>query len=194
MMSGEKLTARFSMLIVVALACYPLVAYFGLRHYGATWIAACLLVLSAGRLLASRERATPGGKGALLICGGGMLLGLIGVVRRSPDAVLLYPALVNAILLAVFAYSLAYPPSAIERIARVKGDELSPAGVVYTRKVTVVWTIFFLLNGGAALYTALYASMESWAMYNGLVAYALIGALLVGERITRAFLLRGQRS
>jgi uncharacterized membrane protein len=38
-----------------------------------------------------------------------------------------------------------------------------------------------LCNGLAALYTALYASFETWAFYNGLVAYVLIGCLLGGE-------------
>lgn len=191
-MSGNTLTARLSILIALALAGYPLLVYFGLRYLGATWIAACLLALSAGRLLWRRDGrgAALGAKSIAIICAGGILLGLVGVLRRSPDAALLYPALVNAVMLAVFAHSLAFPPTVIERIARLREGVLSAAGVAYTRKVTMIWTVFFVFNGAAALYTALYASMETWALYNGVIAYVLIGTLVAGERLVRVFVLR----
>jgi uncharacterized membrane protein len=67
---------------------------------------------------------------------------------------------------------------------------LAPAGVRYTRRLTLVWCNFFFLNGSVAAYTALAASRETWVLYNGLVAYVLIGALLAGERIARPWLLR----
>lgn len=92
-----------------------------------------------------------------------------------------YPVLVSVSLLLIFAASLYLPPPIIERLARLQHPQLPPEGVVYTRKVTVVWCVFFLLNGCVALYTALYSSMEHWTLYNGLVSYVLMGMLMAVE-------------
>ena len=102
----------------------------------------------------------------------------------------LYPAFMNAAMLAAFAQTLIRPPSMIERFARLREPALSDAGVRYTRRVTMVWCAFFLLNGLAAAATALFASLEAWALYNGLIAYLLIGALMGGELAVRRIVRR----
>jgi uncharacterized membrane protein len=78
----------------------------------------------------------------------------------------------------------------IERFARLSEPELSPAGVRYTRHVTQVWCAFFVVNGAIAAYTAAFASREAWALYNGLIAYVLMGVLFGGERLVRRRLMR----
>ena len=97
---------------------------------------------------------------------------------------------VNFILLGVFAYSLIFPPSMVEKFARIKEPNLSEAGVKYTRVVTWIWCGFFMVNGSVALYTALIAGIEVWTLYNGLVSYLLIGTLIVSEYLFRQFYLR----
>jgi uncharacterized membrane protein len=97
----------------------------------------------------------------------------------------LYPVLINTALGALFAWSLAKPPTAIERIARLQRPELDAAGVAYTRKVTWVWLVFFVLNGSVAAGTALWASDATWALYNGLLCYGLMGVLFAGEWLVR---------
>ena len=57
--------------------------------------------------------------------------------------------------------------------------------MAYTRRVTQAWCLFFALNGVVALATALAASDEVWMLYNGLVAYGLIGAMFAGEWLIR---------
>jgi uncharacterized membrane protein len=64
-------------------------------------------------------------------------------VANSADLLLYYPVVVNAALLAVFAASLVFPPSVIERLARVTEPDLPAAVVGYTRTVTVAWCFFF---------------------------------------------------
>jgi uncharacterized membrane protein len=46
----------------------------------------------------------------------------------------------------------------------------------------------------AALYTALYCSFGTWALYNGAVAYVLIGAMFGAELVTRRLFMRRQRA
>jgi uncharacterized membrane protein len=45
--------------------------------------------------------------------------------------------------------------------------------------------VFFAINGGIALWTALAASDAAWALYNGAIASLLIGAMLGGEWLLR---------
>lgn len=108
------------------------------------------------------------------------------LLRGSPDAMLLYPVFVNVVLLTVFVYSLVFPPAVITRLARSHDPNLSDSGVRYTRNVTLVWSVFFSLNGLVALYTALWATIEIWTLYNGFVTYVLMGVLMAGEWLVRA--------
>jgi uncharacterized membrane protein len=101
------------------------------------------------------------------------------------DALRLYPVLVNAGMLELFAWSLHSPPSLVERLARLQHPDLPPEGVRYTKRVTLVWCLFFIINGGIALITALWGSMAVWTLYNGLIAYLLMGILFAGEYIVR---------
>jgi uncharacterized membrane protein len=120
------------------------------------------------------------------------LLVLITLKRYSAQipipaarAIKLYPFAVNLSLLVSFGVSLLKPPSAIERLARLKDPNLSPHAVAYTRKVTQVWCVFFFVNGGLALATALWMSDAAWALYNGLLSYLAMGCLFAVEWIIR---------
>jgi uncharacterized membrane protein len=122
-----------------------------------------------------------------------MLLVLLAVWGNAMFPLKLYPVIVSATLLGVFAYSLIVPPSAIERIARMREPQLPSAAIGYTRRVTQVWCVFFFLNGAIALYTALYASSALWSFYNGFLAYILIGLLFAGEYCVRRRVMGRQR-
>ncbi len=113
--------------------------------------------------------------------GGTLFLSLIGRVEQHFLPLKLYPVLVNAALLGVFTYSLIFPPSMVERFARLREPDLPPQGVSYTRRVTQVWCVFLPLNGAIALVTALWASPATWTLYNGFVAYLMMGVLFAGE-------------
>jgi uncharacterized membrane protein len=97
----------------------------------------------------------------------------------------LYPFLMNVVTFTLFAYSLFYPPSMVERIARMTEPDLPPQTIGYTRRVTQVWCVFFIFNGAIALYTTLRASQEAWSLYNGVIAYLLMGLMFGGEYLAR---------
>lgn len=178
--------------VVAALAAYPLLVYAAIGRFGASGVAVVLAALCLARLAALRLLGKPPFGGAYLdaLCLGGVLLAAVSFYLRDAGAVRYYPVLVNAALLLVFAMSLKRPPTIVERIARLREPDLPPAAVAYTRRVTILWTAFFVLNGGAALYTAAFAPLETWAWYNGFVAYLLIGGLFLGELAVRTFVRR----
>lgn len=73
----------------------------------------------------------------------------------------------------------------VERLARIREPQLSPAGVRYTRKVTKVWCGFFICNGAVALFTVLYVDLRLWTLWNGMLSYILMGTLMAGEWLVR---------
>lgn len=122
---------------------------------------------------------------ALMVAMAAIVLAALTAASNSAVPLKLYPVAVNAALLLLFGLSLWRGPSMVERLARLHEPNLDSAGVLYTRKVTQVWCGFFVLNGGLALCTALWASQQVWALYNGLIAYGLIGLLMAGEWCVR---------
>ncbi|MDB5781966.1 hypothetical protein [Caballeronia mineralivorans] len=108
----------------------------------------------------------------------------------------LYPSLVNLGLLVAFGSTLVRGPSMIEKFARMGNPKLGEHAVRYTRRVTQLWCVFFALNGAFSAYTALFWSRAAWSLYNGAIAYGLVGVLLAGEIVWRylAVLPRAARS
>jgi uncharacterized membrane protein len=81
----------------------------------------------------------------------------------------------------------------VERIARLEEPNLPAEAVAYTRAVTRVWCLFFVVNGLLALGTVVWGSDRVWFWYNGVIAYGGIGLLLGGERLLRHRFVRGSR-
>jgi uncharacterized membrane protein len=175
------------------LAC-PLLILFGLRlaepRHVALALAFCLLLgrgREAARLLTGFSRVERLALTALLLLAG------TAALANSESLLRLYPVAMNFGMLTLFSLSLRFPPPMIERFARLGGQDLGADAISYTRRLTQLWCVFFVANGSAALYTALGASRDTWALYNGLIAYLLMGALFFGERALRRFFVAEER-
>jgi uncharacterized membrane protein len=167
-------------LAVLVTLLYPLAIWLGHGQLEPRWLALLLLLAAGARLpamkLSGAARWSVAGALALAACAlwSNLLLPLK-----------LYPVLVNAAFLLAFGYSLTTPVSMVERLARLREPELPAAAVAYTRRVTQLWCGFFLFNGACALVTALWMSEAVWSLYNGVVAYVLMGLLFGGEFLAR---------
>ncbi|AJJ10878.1 putative membrane protein [Yersinia rohdei] len=180
-----RLTALLKVLTIVAITAYPLAVWFGLTRWGMQVLAPILLLMFTVRLFVVRSKIKQQlwlGKALALT---GIILSLASWGLGKTQWLLFYPVVVNILLLTLFSYSLFRPPSIIERLARLTEPELSPLAVAYTRKVTLVWCVFFVINGTLALATCLYGDMHLWALYNGGLSYLLIGSLMGLEWIIR---------
>lgn len=116
---------------------------------------------------------------------GALMLAATALCSNAWLPLKLYPVMVNLAMLCAFGFSLISPPSMIERMARLREPDLPAEAVLYTRRVTQVWCVFFLFNGSMGLATALWASPEIWSLYNGVIAYLLMGVLFGGEYLVR---------
>ena len=163
----------------LATLIYPLAIWLGLARFEPRWLGCVLLAVALLRAAVSREPVW------LIAAAGALVLVIATFVLNDDLPLKLYPVLVNAALLGVFGLSLWRPPTVIERLARLRHPDLPPEGVRWVANVTKAWCLFFMLNGGIALWTALYASDATWALYNGAIAYVLIGAMLGGEWLLR---------
>ncbi|NRB23618.1 hypothetical protein [Shewanella sp.] len=165
----------------ILLLGYPLAVYFGLNYLPAGTIAMVLCFILILRLLIQKQQV----KAMILPILVGIGLTAASFIAKRHDWLLYYPVVINLSMLMLFVYSLKLGPSMIERLARLKEPELPHEATPYLKKVTLIWCGLFVFNGSMALYTALYASLEIWTLYNGLIAYLLIGSLLGGEWLYR---------
>ena len=165
----------------ILLLGYPLAVYFGLNYLPAGTIAMVLCFILILRLLIQKQQV----KAMILPIIVGIGLTAASFIAKRHDWLLYYPVVINLSMLMLFVYSLKLGPSMIERLARLKEPDLPDEAIPYLKKVTQIWCGLFVFNGSVALYTAHYASLEIWTLYNGLIAYLLIGSLLGGEWLYR---------
>lgn len=170
---------------VLALLVWPPLVWLSIHHAGYRWLVPALALLLLLRLLVLRgQRGALALAGwwltlcALALCAGSMLL-------RDSHLLLWYPVLVNAVMLMLFAGSLWSPMPLVERLARLTDPQLPARAIRYTRQVTRVWCLFFVLNGSVALTTCLMADMRWWTLWNGMISYLLMATLMGGEWLVR---------
>ncbi len=164
---------------------YPFAVYFGLQVFSPIIIIFGLLLFLAVRIaLQWREK-----KEKITIISLTATAAIVGVLVFIDAllAVKFYPVALCLSLATVFIYSLIYPPTMIERFAKMVEPNLNEQGVRYTRNVTVVWVAFFIINACISLWTAIYADIAIWTFYNGFLSYIFMGCVFVIELIVRQF-------
>ena len=160
---------------------YPLLAHLAVVFHDTRleWLALVWLlgISLAGALLARRLWAW------LVLGGGALLLYWLVVEGHGRYALYVPPALIPAALFLLFASSLrAGAVPFISRIAAfMRGEPLPPPLVAYTRHVTVLWCVVFIVMFASAVALALWASPEIWSLMTNVVHYVVLGAVFVAE-------------
>lgn len=170
----------------VLVVLYPAGVYYVLTEHDGRMGIIGLLSLSIA-IAAVRLRGAQSGQRLQVLAMPGALALLAGASLMLDDHrfVLALPVLVNLILLSTFASTLWSDTPLVERFARMQVDDLSSAELTYCRSVTVIWSLFFIVNGGIAGILAWLSPVSWWALYTGLISYLLIGMLGAGEYIVR---------
>lgn len=159
---------------------YPLLVYFSLHRMPVSVLAYTLVGIAIIRFITAKNR-----KSSLLQVLALLLFAILLWIKGETFYLRFYPLFMNFSMLILFSASLVWPPTLIERFARLTEPNLPESGIKYTRIVTQVWCMFFIVNGSIAYWTALYADWRLWTLYNGLIAYLLMGILFVGEWLVR---------
>lgn len=176
-------------LAVVLLVLYPIGVYFGVKHYEPRLLGLFLLMVLLLRAALSFD-AIKNAQGLSPLLAGAVLCFFI-TVFNNVFFLKLYPVLMSCIFLVVFSWTLVFPPSMIERIARVKYSYFSERGLTYTKVVTVIWCFFFAVNAVISAIT-IFLDISVWAFYNGFISYILMGVLFFGEWLVRQKVLKDE--
>ncbi|WP_321963140.1 hypothetical protein [Paraburkholderia sp. J7] len=189
---GARGRARSKWRLIASLA-YPVVILCAWRWDSPRFVGLLLLVLlwmqrvaGTGALAATLRKLTPVDWAVAVTLN---VASVAIVITNSERLMRLYPSLVNLGLLVAFGATLVKGPSMIEKFARLTYAD-PPAHIVrYTRRVTQLWCGFFAVNSVFSAWTALAWPARAWSLYNGAIAYGIIGALLAGEFAWRKWIM-----
>jgi peptidoglycan/xylan/chitin deacetylase (PgdA/CDA1 family)/uncharacterized membrane protein len=192
-----------SLLFLLFTLAYPLLVAASVTFLGARTGALVLLGVHLVSRLRTLRRDLVRARGLLFLAASVAVLLALGAILDDPRFLLAYPSLVNLALLLHFAWSLRTVPIA-ERFARMQAKdpgELDAAALRYCRRVTVVWCVFFVVNGGIATALAAWAASAGsgggaafglpwgarsvWAVYTGGISYVLVGLVFAVEYVVR---------
>lgn len=165
----------------LALLLYPFYIWWAVSHWHPAAALAPLAAIALAKAIFGRSPLSQ--RGFFLFSA--IILLAASLFGKAEQAMLYYPVWVNSGMLLLFGWSLYYPPTVVERLARLMEGELDAKGVAYTRNVTKVWCGFFLFNGSIAALTAWWGDWDLWVLYNGFIAYLLMGILMAAEWLVR---------
>ena len=173
-----------NVLIAAVTVAYPFIVYFSIDQVQPRYLALLLAAFFGLRWLSHRPAGLSRNHYAALIPASALFLVAVGVTNEE-SLLLAYPVFVNVIFFSLFFVSVLHPPTVVETLARLREPDLPPRGVRYTRKVTLTWCGFFLLNALFAAFTIWHGDRWLWSLYNGLIAYLLMGLLMAAEMWVR---------
>ena len=186
---AKKMNKTVRFFIFLFFFLYPILVFWGYKNIQQDNVTAAIILFLFLRILFFRQSKNPIQK-ILNFVSAAMIVAIIisreFIVRY--DFTLYYPVLVNYSLMFVFFTSLRKKNTpVIELLARITDKNLSEKAISYTRNVTIIWCVFFFLNGAIALFTCLSQNIDLWAFYNAFLSYIFIGALIGGEFVFRYF-------
>lgn len=168
------------------LAVYPLAVYIGLHYLPPSalvlGLAALLSVRSVMAWRKGRFRVMPVIMIGLVVLAAGLLY--VGEAAQT-RTLRFYPVAMNLTVSTTFLASLFWGTPIVERLARLQHPDLPPQAIPYTRRVTAVWSAALLTNTGISAWTAVYADMALWALYNGMLSYLLLASVFGIELLVR---------
>jgi uncharacterized membrane protein len=163
---------------VAAFAAYPVLAHVALTRHDPRWAAAALGLLVWGVLL----NALPAVWSTIVAAG--TVAGVVWMAPTLPDLVLrASPVVINLVLCVVFGLTLRPGQDAlITRFARLEHATALPASVErYTRRLTVLWTVFFAAMATTTVVLEIVASRTVYSLFANVINWLLLFAFLVGE-------------
>lgn len=198
------MSRRWGRRLQYAAACLLVVAYASLSHYsnsvsGAHGLGAALALGPATVFaLVLAWRCTPPPVALLFTAGLATLLYCLWpvLVHNFSLFYLVQESSVYGLLGLTFSRSLLPNQVALcTQLADKVHGPLSPHEVLYTRRVTAAWAVFFFTIAAVSILLFLYAPMRIWSIYINFCVLPLVGAMFVAEYLVRRRVLpQGQRA
>ena len=113
---------------------------------------------------------------------------LLAAAVDDSEQFLLYliPVLINSVLAVLFGRTLLPGKTpVITRFSVLLRGKLEPLALGYTRRITQLWTLFFLLLALESLLLALFAPLQIWSLFVNILNYLFAALLFTGEYFFR---------
>ena len=179
-------------LITILVILYPVFVYAGLEYLSVEYLGLFIVLLLFLRLFLLRDTLDYKWVAITIV---GIVLAVIAMFSSDPITIKLYPVFINLTLFGVFSFSLFKSQSIITKLAiKMSKESLPSYAVAYTWYVTLVWTIFFVINAIISALTVFITDVDIWALYNGFISYVLIGGLMSVELLVRFLVKRHYES
>lgn len=179
-----KFLKLFNIILIGIGICYPFVLYFFPENEILFASMALICLLRMLSVQESYQRAI----WAVL-----STIFLIYFFANIQELAYLYPIFINALLGTIFAISLkdeAIITKIAKKQASLKGKILDQKAISYTRNLTKIWIIFFILNAFISFILIFLDDKIYWTLYCGVISYILIGILFGAEILYRKFILQ----
>lgn len=165
----------------ILLLCYPLAVHFALLSSKTRWALWLLVAVSLVQLL-TLLRTAGNARWMALAPALVLLLSVMGLLQGNLLALYLPPILISGGLLWLFASTLRTGREPlVTTFARVVFRESDPQQLRYTRRVTQIWSLFFLAMLLETLLLSLFAPLELWSLFANVLNYLFIAILFVVE-------------
>lgn len=167
------------MLCALVLGVYPALSHYAVTRgcYGLAIGALLVLLTGIGVCVPGRAR--------WLLAAPVPLLAILYFVEPH-QLLFVPPVLINLLGGVLFAASLRRGGEpVISRIARLERGELNAELAAYTRRLTWIWTFFFVLMVLLCVLLALSAPLPVWSLFANFINYLLVGLLFFGEFVYR---------
>lgn len=172
---------------------YPFFVYWGLNNFDISIIAIGGILVTIAQFSLRSLEAKKNFKTFLPLTVALVATYIAAYLLKSSAYMKFTPVLISANLLILFVSSLIKPPSMVERFAKIRFKDLPPEATPYCRNVTIIWILFFIVNGSIAFWTV-FQDMKTWTFYNGFLAYILMGAIFGGEFLYRTIFIKKKSS
>ena len=125
---------------------------------------------------------------------------VISIITKNSTLIKLYPVTISAVFLIIFGSSLFSQTPIVFKFATLQDKSIAGSSYEnkvksYCRKVTIVWCVFFILNGSTAAFLGylgkIFPSIPKKTAdaicytYTGVISYILMGLLFAVEFIVR---------
>jgi len=118
---------------------------------------------------------------AFIIC-----ICIFSLQNRNEIALFLPPVYLNLLLFSLFFYSLqAGKEALISKFARVVFFETDPDILLYTRRVTKAWAVFFFGMAVEGLVLPFTTTLQTWSLFMNILNYLFIAIFFIIEFIYR---------
>ena len=190
-MMQTKINANI--LVLLATISYPFVIHFlvlaELFLQASVYILAVALVIALQNFLQGHKWLA--NILLMVICIVGVSVYLNQQSFNSQFIIFIPPVLIPLTLAYLFGKTLlrGQTPFITLMAQKIKNSTLGEREIQYTRNVTIVWFVFFIINAIEDVVLALYTDIATWSYITNFLNYFIIAALFIIEYVVRRIVL-----